>query len=359
MIKPSCLKRGDKVAIVSLSSGLLGESFSKHEIPLGIKRLKEFGLEPVFMPHALKSIEFVKEHPKLRAQDLKDAFMTDEIKGIVCAIGGDDTYRTLPYLLEDEEFVQKVKTQPKLFTGFSDTTINHLMFYKLGMTSFYGPNFICDLAEMEEEMLPYTKRAFEQYFMKNEKTLIPGSDIWYEEREDFSEYQIGTRRNAHKEEHGYEVLQGKGLIQGTLLGGCLESLYDILSGTRYKDEAEVCAKYGLFPSKQEWKDKILFIETCEEQPAPELYEKEVAALKHAGVFESVRGILVGKPQNEKYYEEYKEILCRVVANKELPILYNMNFGHAVPRCVIPYGLEVSVDLEKREVKVEEAFLKHR
>ena len=150
------LRKGDKVAIVSLSSGMLGEEFCSHNIEIGVKRLKEYGLEPVFMPNALKGIEYLQTHPQARAKDLKDAFLDNSIAGIICAIGGDDTYRLLPYLMEDEEFIKAVEEHPKLFTGFSDTTINHLMFYKLGLSTYYGPNFICDLGEIADEMLPYT-----------------------------------------------------------------------------------------------------------------------------------------------------------------------------------------------------------
>ena len=38
------LRKGDKVAIVSLSSGMLGEEFCSHNIEIGVKRLKEYGL---------------------------------------------------------------------------------------------------------------------------------------------------------------------------------------------------------------------------------------------------------------------------------------------------------------------------
>ena len=179
------LRKGDKVAIVSLSSGMLGEEFCSHNIEIGVKRLKEYGLEPVFMPNALKGIEYLKAHPEARAKDLKDAFLDESIAGIICAIGGDDTYRLLPYLMEDDEFIKAVEKHPKLFTGFSDTTINHFMFYKLGLSTYYGPNFICDLGEIADEMLPYTKRAFEGYLEGNEFDEIVSSDIWYEEREDF------------------------------------------------------------------------------------------------------------------------------------------------------------------------------
>ena len=49
------------------------------------------------MPHAQKGIEYVKNHPEDRAKDLLQAFSDDSIDMILCAIGGDDTYRLLPY----------------------------------------------------------------------------------------------------------------------------------------------------------------------------------------------------------------------------------------------------------------------
>jgi muramoyltetrapeptide carboxypeptidase LdcA involved in peptidoglycan recycling len=104
MNKPQRLKPGDKVAIVSLSRGILGESFAAHEIVLGEKRLAEFGLIPQYMPNAKKGIEYLHDHPEARAADLKQAFLDPSIKGIFCAIGGDDTINTVPYLLDDPEF---------------------------------------------------------------------------------------------------------------------------------------------------------------------------------------------------------------------------------------------------------------
>ena len=346
------LKKGDKLAIVSLSSGMLGEEFCSHNIEIGVKRLKEYGLEPVFMPNALKGIEYLQKHPEARAKDLKDAFLDDSIAGIICAIGGDDTYRLLPYLMEDEEFIKAVKMNPKLFTGFSDTTINHLMFYKLGLSTYYGPTFICDLGEISNKMLPYSKMAFEGYLDGNKCREIVSSEFWYEERKDFSRAAIGTDRIAHREERGFELLQGDEFFQGELLGGCLESFYDILTNNRYEDEKEVCEKYILFPSKEEWVGKVLFIETCEEKPVPELFEKEIIALKDRGVFEVVNGVLVGKPQDEAYYQEYKDILIKVIDNNKLPIVYNVNFGHATPRCALQYGVVAKVDMKQKKIYLE-------
>lgn len=207
------LRKGDKVAIVSLSSGMLGEAFCSHNIEIGVKRLREYGLEPSFMPNSLKGIEYLKANPKARAKDLKDAFMDDSIAGIICAIGGDDTYRLLPYLLEDEEFIDAVHKSPKLFTGFSDTTINHLMFYKLGLSTYYGPNFICDLAEISDEMLPYSKKAFESYIEGNEYREITSSEIWYQERTDFQKRQLGQREFLIEKNMDLNYYRGKNVLR--------------------------------------------------------------------------------------------------------------------------------------------------
>ena len=345
------LRKGDKVAIVSLSSGMLGEEYCSHNIEIGIKRLKEYGLEAVFMPNSLKGSAYLKDHPEARAQDLKEAFMDDSIAGIICAIGGDDTYRLLPYLMDDEEFIDAVKRSPKLFTGFSDTTINHLMFYSLCLSTFYGPCFICDLGEIANEMLPYSRNAFESYLEGSTYNTIVSSGIWYEERTDFSEAAVGTDRVSHKEEHGFERLQGDDFFEGRLLGGCLESLYGILKTSDSEDEKEVCERYGIFPTQEEWKGKILFIETCEEKPTPDIFEKEILALKEKGVFDAVNGVLVGKPQDEVYYEEYKEILVKVIDDESLPVVYNVNFGHATPRCVLQYGLPAKVDMKQKKIYI--------
>ncbi len=37
---------------------------------IGIRRLEGFGLSVRFMPHALKGIEFLNNHPEARAEDL-------------------------------------------------------------------------------------------------------------------------------------------------------------------------------------------------------------------------------------------------------------------------------------------------
>jgi len=356
MIKPSKLRAGDKVAIVSLSSGVLGESFAAHELDLGEERLRELGLQFEYMPNSRKGIEYIKNHPEARADDLKRAFADDSIKGIICAIGGDDTYKTIPYLLDDPKFVESVKNNPKIFLGFSDTTNNHLMFYKLGLQTYYGQAFLSDFAEFAEEMLPYTKAWSSELFNPSAGKEIVSSPVWYEERQGFGPDQVGINRVSHKETHGFEVLRGSGAIKGELLGGCVESLYDQITGSRYADEKEIIAKYEIFPTVEQWRGKILFAETSEEKPSPEKLRKMLTTLCRTGVFDAVVGVLVGKAQDEVFYEEYKKEWLNISEEYNLPILYNINVGHAAPRGILPYGGSVSIDLDSARIFLEEPLV---
>ncbi|MDR3594046.1 MAG: hypothetical protein P4L60_04520 [Clostridium sp.] len=125
--------------------------------------------------------------------------------------------------------------------------------------------------------------------------------------------------------------------------------------TRYDDEKAICEKYEIFPKLNEWKNKILFLETCELKSKPEEFEKELLALKNTGIFDVISGIMVGKPQDEQYYEEYKEIYCKTIENKDLPIIYNVNFGHAQPRCIIQYGIETEIDWGKKVITLNKLY----
>ena len=357
MIKPSKINKGDKIAIVSLSSGILGMPFCKHELDIAIRRLEEYGLIPVIMPNALKDMDYIEKHPEARASDLKQAFMDKEIKAIICAIGGDDTYKTIPYLMEDNEFIEAVKNNPKIFTGFSDTTNNHLMLNKLGLVTFYGPCVLADLAELDNEMLAYTKEYFEKFFINESRYEIKSSPIWYYDRENYGEEEVGKSRKSHEESHGFEVLNGKGKVTGKLYGGCIESLYDAYTSERYGNENDVHTKYNILPTLEEWKEKILFIETSEEKMLPDKLEKILNFFKDKKILETVRGIIVGKPMDEIYYDEYKKIYKKVFEDLDTPVLYNVNFGHSVPRCILPYGIKATVDYDNKRIVIDEPIFK--
>ena len=338
------------VTIVSLSSGIIGEPFVQFETEIGLKRLKEYGLNVKFMPHAKMGLDYIKAHPEKRAEDLLAAFRDPETDMILCAIGGDDTYRLLPYLFEHNELAEAVTD--KVFLGFSDTTINHLMLHKAGLRTFYGQAFLPDICEIGPEMHPYTRKYFEELIRTGTIREITPSDVWYEERLAFTPDQVGTRTPSHPNQ-GFELLQGAPVFSGKILGGCIDSLYDFFNGERYEDMPVLCEKYRLFPEKEDWKGRIILLETSEEKPTPEKYRESLEYLKARGVFDAVSGVLAGKPMDETYAAEYKELLKEVIAKPELPIVFNINIGHAMPRCIMPFGVEATVDTGKQVIRFTE------
>ena len=64
----------------------------------------------------------------------------------------------------------------------------------------------------------------------------------------------------------------------------------------------------------------------------------------------VSGVLVGKPMDDMYHAEYKKLLVSIIANKELPILCNINVGHAQPRCILPFGVRARVDAGEQVIR---------
>lgn len=342
------LHKGDTIAIVSLSRGLLGEDYAKHQLKRGKERLESLGLKVKYMSHSLKGIDYLESHPEKRAEDLIEAFRDSEVKGIICAIGGEDTYRLTPYLLtrENQAIIQQ---NPKFFMGYSDTTVNHLQLYKCGLNTFYGLSYITCFAELGPDLLPYSRNSFEHIFT-DQSFIYQPSSVWYEERTDFSESQIDVPRLKYKEVHGYELLQGSETFSGHLLGGCMESLYDLMTGYRHPDEKLINDQYSLIPSLDEWKGAILFLENSEAASRPELLKDMLQEFKNRRILDQINGILVGKPQNERYYEEYKEVY-RAIIPPHTPVLYNLNFGHAYPKMLLQYGAYAEVDAKMQTIKI--------
>ncbi len=71
-----------------------------------------------------------------------EAFQDKSIKAIISNIGGEDSIRTLRHC--DASIIQ---SNPKIFLGFSDSTITHFLCLKSGLCSFYGASLLVGLAE--------------------------------------------------------------------------------------------------------------------------------------------------------------------------------------------------------------------
>ena len=340
MNKPTKLRRGDKIATISPSWG--GPSVFPHRYQAGIQQLKdEFDLQVVEMPHTLKDANWLARNPKARADDLMQAFADPSIKGIFATIGGEDSIRLLPFIDLDI-----IKDNPKVFLGYSDTTISHLVCYKAGLVSFYGPSIMAEFAE-NGGMFPYMVNSLRQTIFSSEVIgeIKLATDGWTVERLDWadpSNQQIKRKLNPST---GWKFLQGTGIHRGHLAGGCIE-VFDWTRGTE------------IFP--EDWQDAILFLETSEEAPPPDMVARTLRVFAAMGILPQLSGILFGRPGGKvplEKFEEYDQAIQQVVLQEEglsdLPIITNMDFGHTSPIFVLPYGVQAEIDCENKRFSILE------
>ncbi len=326
--KPERLRPGDRVAAVSLSAGLAGDEAVRWRYHQGKERLeREFGLRVVEMPHTLAAPRYVYEHPEKRAEDLMTAFADPSIKGIVSCIGGEDSIRMLPYIDFD-----LMGMNPKLFTGYSDSTVTHFLCMKAGISSMYGPAILTDFAE-NVAMSPYTAAAVRRAFFSAEPIgEIYPSEEWTAQRLEWTEENRNTAR-TFRPNGPYVAIQGTGTVRGRLIGGCLEVL-NYLRGT------------SLFPKAAAFDGAILFLETSECQAPPWLVEDNLRCLGAMGILGRLNGMFWGKSQGERYEKEYRAVTRKVLAEfgrADLPVLCNGSFGHNEPKTVLPYGALAQID----------------
>jgi len=340
LIKPSRLKRGDKVATISLSWGGAGDKDILWRYNIGKNRLhEEFGLEVIEMPHTLSGTEFIYNHPEKRAEDLMLAFKDKSIKAIFSCIGGYESIRMLPFIDFDI-----IRNNPKILIGFSDTTITHMICLKAGITSFYGPSILAGFAE-NVKMFDYTKRWIDKVLFDSSIIgNVDSSPIWTSEYLPWEEKNKFIERNTQSN-NGYVLLQGKGIVKGHLMGGCIEVL-EMIKGTE------------LWPGNDLWDNSIIFFETSEDKPEPRYVEYWLRNYGSQGILQKVNGIIFGKPYDNLYYEEYKKVILNVIREElklvHLPILYNMNFGHTSPIITIPYGAMAEINCEKKSFSILDA-----
>lgn len=340
LTKPQKLKRGDKVATVSLSWGGTGDPDILWRYNVGKKRLQEiFGLEVVEMPNTLKGSEYLYQHPEKRAEDLMQAFGDKSIKGIFSCIGGDESIRLLPFINYDV-----IRNNPKVFVGYSDTTVTHLICLKAGISSFYGPSILAEFAE-NGEMYDYTRKWVEKVLFNDEVIgQVEPAPVWTSEYLPWEEKNRDIRR-AVQPNTGYELIQGKGIVRGRLIGGCIEVL-EMIKGTE------------LWPAPDAWDQAVLFFETSEDKPNPSFFEYWLRNYGSQGILNRITGLIFGKPYDNLHYEEYKKAIVKVVRDElklyDLPVLCNMNFGHTAPMAILPYGAMAEIDCDRKAFRIIES-----
>ena len=342
MQKPRKLKSGDKVAAVTLSWA--GPGCFPHRYEAGKNQLEaEFGLQVVEMPHALRSREWIAANPRARADDLMMAFSDSSIKAVISTIGGEDSLRLLPFL--DLEIL---RANPKIFLGYSDSTVSHFICHKAGLISFYGPSVMAGFGE-NQGMFPYMTASVRKTLFCAEPIGIiePNREGWTAQHLDWAVPENQGRKRALNPPESWRFLQGEGIAQGHLIGGCLE-VVEFLRGT------------SLWPDASAWQQAILFLETSEEAPSPDVLRRALRSYAAMGVLQNLSGILLGRPGGDVAlpdFVKYEEALLQIVNDEEgltdLPLITRMDFGHTDPMFVLPLGVLAQIDCDKKQFAILE------
>ncbi len=345
--RPPSLKAGNKVAIISPSSGL------PHLFPWvyeqGLDRIKEvFELDPIEFPTARQNPEYLSENPQARADDINAAFSDPSIKAIIATIGGNDQIRVLPYLNKE-----LISANPKIFMGYSDCTNLHLFLWNLGIVSYYGGAVMTQFAMgggMQEYTTHWIKKAL---FHPPIGEVFPAPE-WSDADLDWSDPQNLNKKRPMYSSDGWQWHNNQDyVIQGRLWGGCLEVLDLHLSVNRY------------LPNFNQIDDMILFLETSEEMPSEGFVYRFFAALAELGILKKFKAILMAYPKAQFCDNQPPEGREAFIINQKnavknalkdycstIPVVFNMNFGHTDPQMIIPNGGMVSIDFKQKTISFD-------
>ena len=122
-------------------------------------------------------------------------------------------------------------------------------------------------------------------------------------------------------------------------------VFDLLRGTE------------LFPALDDFDGAILFLETSEETPGPNSVLYSLRTYGAMGILERINGVVIGKPFDNKYYDEYKTVIKKALSEygrAEMPVLYNLSFGHCEPKFCITYGAMAEIDSDRAAFSILES-----
>lgn len=334
-IKPERLRPGDTVATISISGGRAGDADMLWRYELGKKRLEDiFGLRVIETPHALMGSEYLYSHPEDRVADLHWALENPEVKGIITNMGGDDSYRLLPYL--DYELI---RSHPKIYMGFSDITTTCCCFAHAGVMNYYGPGILTPIAQ-PGRLDEYTENAMRKALFSGETIgrVEPCRRYTPIEWRDLPESDIPWQDNP-----GYQLIQGHGKVRGRLIGGCMGPLQQIM-GTE------------VFPGRELWEGSIMFIENLSPYNSALAALHGWRALAAGGALDVCAGLITPAMGNEER-EVLLKVLKHEVHREDLPVLSNVDFGHRTPMTVLPVGAMAEVDCDSLTFTILESGVK--
>lgn len=338
LIKPQHLQKGDCIGIIAPSAGS-AQIFS-HRIETAKKFIINAGYKVKFANHALQRSVYISASAQLRADDIHSMFKDEQVRAIICTIGGDHSNQILKYL--DFSLISK---NPKIFMGYSDISVLHYaILSKSNLQTFYGPCIMTQFGE-HPSILPYTLEHFTKAVVLTQPIgdIKPSKD-WTCEILDWTVKKDLERPRKMEISQGYEWLK-EGSVTSHILGGCVPSI-NHLAGTQY------------------WIDptgSIFFIDIPEGHDfgkglAISQLDSYLADLDNLGVFKNIAGLIVGRPYNysAEEYAQLKKLILYYTQGYNYPILMNANIGHCDPIITLPYAVQVTLDSAKDKFSINEA-----
>jgi len=305
-VKPRSLKDGSRVAFTAPASAA-----SIYMVKRGIATFETFGCEVVIGDTIRKqdrSYKYLSASDQQRADELMEYIVDESIDAIICGRGGYGVMRILDQLDWDS-----IANNPKIIMGFSDiTALVNPVFSVASTISFHGPVGYSSFNKFTTEYI--------------NKLLF--NDTWENLPVDFS---MG------------ETIGNTSTVSGELVGGNLKLVTNLM-GTPYEPD---------------FTDKILFFEDVSEHPYK--IDRMLTQLRLAGVFDSVRGILVGNigPLDKKHsFKPYgsftiRQVLVDLLGNLDKPVIIGLPFGHTKNNLTMPIGTKVSISTENMEMVFQE------
>jgi muramoyltetrapeptide carboxypeptidase LdcA involved in peptidoglycan recycling len=146
---------------------------------------------------------------------------------------------------------------------------------------------------------------------------------------------------------GWRFIQGNTIVQGKLIGGCMDVL-EFIKGT------------SIWPELKIWENTILFLETSEEMPSQKSVKYWLRNYAAQGILAKIAGLIVGRPYKDyvnNRLENYDDVILQVITEEyglvNLPVITNMDFGHTDPSFIIPYGVMAEIDCIRKNFSIIE------
>ncbi|MGX7244233.1 S66 family peptidase [Enterococcus quebecensis] len=316
-MKAPRLQPGDEIRVIAPSSSFL--RLTDLGIEAAVKKLTDLGFNVTFSEHTDEQDILGSSSIMSRVKDLHEAFSDENVKGILTAIGGFNSNELLPYL--DFELI---KRHPKIFCGYSDiTALCNAITAQTKLLTYVGPHF----SSFQMDELQEYQTEFFLHATTDEKAFdVYASESWSQDEW----YLPNSKRTLIAND--WKVYSHSNPVTGICYGGNLGT-FQLLFGTQFLPKLE---------------RSILFVENAEEDDYHD-FARGLASLLQ--VVKHPQALLIGRfpKETEMTEERLLAILGKYPVLREIPVIYDMNFGHTQPIFTIPIGDQVTVDTTQKRL----------